>query len=422
METRTAPIIEEYGPLSGLRVLLSGHAVAGPCACRWMGDMGAEIVKIELPGLGDMSRMGPRQQQGEVSIVPKWVSLARNAMSIEMQMNFNKFPESKKVFVDLIKQVDIWINSIPGIDKHGPTDEIAMEANPKLVIVHVTGFGLPQSGGTERYLGRSCFDTIGQAFSGVSTMQGMPDGPVVIMNPTICDLISSMSAAFAGLAGYINMKKTGKGQIVDNSMYESMAYALNFHWLTTFGGMGSFERHGNVHELYQPFGFYDCKEGRITVCVLGPNIWDKLMAALGTSTEEFPYAESCTKTDPVIAKKFSDFWYAWLAEHTAKEVEELFLKHDIPVMPVQSIAEAGENPHWIARNDFIEIKDEASGAVFKDLGPMPKFLDTPGKVWRGGPRLGQDTDTILKEIAGYSEQEIEELKAKGAVASSNRTL
>lgn len=164
---RSNPITPEYGPLHGLRVMLTGVAFAGPFAARWLGDMGAEIIKIEIPGSGDTSRIGRRTETG---VVPKWISLGRNMNSFEFNMNFDKVPESKEVFVDLVKQCDIWINSVPNIGKHGPTDELAMSANPKLVIVHVTGYGLKQNGGVDRYLGKPCVDPVGQAFSGLAAM------------------------------------------------------------------------------------------------------------------------------------------------------------------------------------------------------------------------------------------------------------
>jgi hypothetical protein len=133
-------ITEAQGPLQGMRVMLTGVAFAGPAAARWLGDMGAEIIKIEVPGVGDTSRIGRRVN--EAGSVPKWISLGRNMNSFEFNMNFSKAPESRQVFCDLVKECDIWINSVPSIGKHGATDELAQDANPRLVIVHVTGFGL----------------------------------------------------------------------------------------------------------------------------------------------------------------------------------------------------------------------------------------------------------------------------------------
>src|SRR5699024_8991315 len=148
------------------------------------------------PGSGDTSRIGRRTETG---VVPKWISLGRNMNSFEFNMNFDKVPESKEVFVDLVKQCDIWINSVPNIGKHGPTDELAMSANPKLVIGHVTGYGLKQNGGVDRYLGKPCVDPVGQAFSGLAAMQGMPDGPYLTANPLVCDITTALFAACGSL-------------------------------------------------------------------------------------------------------------------------------------------------------------------------------------------------------------------------------
>lgn len=416
---RSNPITPEYGPLHGLRVMLTGVAFAGPFAARWLGDMGAEIIKIEIPGSGDTSRIGRRTETG---VVPKWISLGRNMNSFEFNMNFDKVPESKEVFVDLVKQCDIWINSVPNIGKHGPTDELAMSANPKLVIVHVTGYGLKQNGGVDRYLGKPCVDPVGQAFSGLAAMQGMPDGPYLTANPLVCDITTALFAACGSLAGYYSMLQTGKGQVIDASMYESAAYLMSYHWCEQLNGGGNYKRTGPLNPLWRPFGYYECRDGKwVSVGVWGIGIWRKFCDLMGVSPDDFPYMDTCGQGNPELVKKMDALWLDWLSQHDAAEVERIFMETGIPVSMLNTAEDAYANPHWQARNDFIKIIDATTGGEFVDIATMPRFGGTPCNVYKGAPLLGQESDAIMKEILGYSAEKIESLKAAGAVAASLTT-
>lgn len=410
------PISQEYGPLSGLRVLLTGVAFAGPYAARWLGDMGAEVIKVEIPVSGDTSRVGPRTAAG---VVPKWQSLGRNMNSFEFNMNFDKVPESKEVFIDLIKQCDIWINSVPNIGKHGPSDELSLEANPKLVIVHVTGYGLKENGGSERYLGKPCVDPVGQAFSGLAAMQGMPDGPYLTANPLVCDITTALVAACGALAGYYSAQRTGKGQVVDTSMYESAGLLMNYQWCEQLNMQKPYKRSGPLNPLWRPFGYYKCKDGKyVSVGVWGLGIWKKFCNLMGMDIEEFPYMDTCGQGNPELVAKMDAIWLAWLEEHTAAEVEEIFIEIGIPVSMLNSADDAFANPHWQARNDFVNIKDETTGEDYVDFATVPKFGGTPCNVYKGAPLLGQESDIIMSNILGYSEEKINELKGIGAVAAS----
>ena len=241
------PIIPQYGPLYGMRVLLTGSALAGPWAARMMGDYGAEVIKIEQPGSSDSSRIiGPRHSSG---ILPKWDSLGRNKMGMELDLNFTRSPASREVFTDLCGQCDVWINNIPNIGKHGATDELALSANPKLIICHTTGFGLPQNGGDPGFLNRTCVDSVGQAFSGLASLNGMPDGPFITANPIMADLTTALISVAGIMAAYYSMLKTGKGQVIDNSMYEASAYSQHYTWAMILNGGGAYQRFLTVAQV-----------------------------------------------------------------------------------------------------------------------------------------------------------------------------
>lgn len=413
---RSEPITQEFGPLSGVRILLTGVAFAGPYAARWLGDMGAEIIKVEIPKSGDSSRIGRRTETG---VVPKWISLGRNMNSFEFNMNFDKVPESKSVFIDLIKQCDIWINSVPNIGKHGPTDELALEANPKLVLVHVTGYGLKENGGSDRYLGKPCVDPVGQAFSGLAAMQGMPDGPYLTANPLVCDITTALIAACGALAAFHSAQQTGKGQVVDTSMYESAAHLMSYHWCEQLNGGGNYKRSGPLNPLWRPFGYYKCKDGKwVSVGVWGIGIWNRYCKLMNVSVDDFPYMDTCGQGDPELVKKMDALWTAWLAERTAAEVEEAFMGAGIPVSMLNNAEDAYANPHLQSRGNFVKVKDATTGDDFIDFSTVPKFAGTPCNVYKGAPLLGQESDKIMSSILGYTEDKINELKEAGSVAAS----
>lgn len=410
-------IIENYGPLNGVRVLLTGVAFAGPFAARWLGDMGAEVIKVEIPNAGDTSRIGRRV--GEEGVVPKWISLGRNMNSFEFNMNFTKSPDSKEVFCDLVKECDIWINSVPNIGKHGATDELAHEANPKLIIAHVTGYGLPENGGDENLLGKPCVDPVAQAFSGLAAMQGMPGGAYLTANPIICDIVTAHQAACGALAAYCNMLQTGKGQVIDVAMYESAAYLMCYQWCSQLNGEGLYQRSGPLNELWRPFGYYECQDGQwVAVGVWGLGIWKKFCTLMGVDEEDFPYMATCGQEDSEKVAQMDAIWGDYLSKHSAEEVEAAFMEAGIPTSKINNAEDAYNHPHWQARNDFITIKDTTSQKDFIDIATVPKFSGTPCDVYKGAPLLGQESDQIMKEILGYDESKIESLKESGAVAAS----
>jgi crotonobetainyl-CoA:carnitine CoA-transferase CaiB-like acyl-CoA transferase len=332
-EERIIEGIEPYGPLKGVRVLETGQSLAGPGATKWLGDFGAEIIKVERPAIGDLMRAGFRKN----GVVPKWISLARNKLSIEFEMDFIKYPEAKDLFIDLVKNVDIWLNAVPGIAKKGATDELALEANPKLVIVHLTGYGIERFGGAKGYSGRAMMDLLTQAFTGFMFFQGSEGDTPVGAKPNLSDLISGQAAVFGALCGYINAQKTGKGQVIDASMYEAMGHAFDFQYAMALCGQ-RFARTGCRDPLYLLFGIFQCKGGsNIVICVVGENNYKKVLELLGTTIEEFPYDGGCIKTNPDISMKMEAKWNAWLAEHTADEVEQILLEKNIPVGKAQDI-------------------------------------------------------------------------------------
>lgn len=180
MERKKAPLfIPEFGPLKGTRVLLTGSIVAGPFIATMLGDFGAEVIHVEAPGMGDTYRtLGPFLVKNGKKVSLPFSNDARNRLSMTLDLRINKNPESKEIFLGLIKQSDIWIENLVWLEeRYGITDELVMKVNPKIVIVHVSGYGHPEFGGDPKICKRASYDLIGQAYSGWPNVIGFRDGP-----------------------------------------------------------------------------------------------------------------------------------------------------------------------------------------------------------------------------------------------------
>lgn len=398
---------DKFGPLSSITILDTGTVTAAPWAGTLAGEFGAEIIKIEPP-TGDISRFNPPFLKDDAgnSTSTYWAQDARNKIS--MTLDFTK-PESKEIFARLIKISDIWLeSSIPGTysKKFGITDEWVMEINPKIIIVHVSGFG--QTGEPE-YVSRASWDMIGQAFSCYCDLNGYDGQEPLRIGPVINDYITAIWALWSALAGYIHAQETGKGQVIDIAQYEVMFRMINSYVLDYLTLGATKTRCGNKTYVH-PFSIYPTKDGYIAIAAGGAS-FSRFMDCIPTLKDK-PYK---TVVDQMkYGDDIAENLKVWLKDFTTAEAEKILSDANVPCSEIMNIQKASKHPHYLAREDFLEWDDPVGGKV-KGYGIVPKFSETPGKVWRGAPRLGQDTVTILKYI-GYSEEQIENLLKSGIVS------
>jgi crotonobetainyl-CoA:carnitine CoA-transferase CaiB-like acyl-CoA transferase len=409
-------IIPEFGPLSGIRVLSMGTIIASPYAAQIMGEFGAEVIHIERPGIGDMARAeGPIMKNGK-KIRPWWAQNARNRLSLCMEANM-KIAEAREIFLGLIKQSDIFIENLVWLDKLGISDEMLLETNPRIVIVHVSGFGHKEFGGDPEICNRPSLDIVGQAYSGFLSMQGNEGEPPVIAKPTPNDYITSSFALFGALAAYIEAQKTGQGQVVDVSQYEINAAWLHSYWVR-YAETG-FIPARSTKSPWQPYDAYLAKDNKyFAVGSFGPDIFKRCVEAIGADLEYFTWLDCSSSIEAVTSEKGQEFdrvFREYIAQHNSCELEEHFNKYKIPSSVVQTFADAYNNQHFWDRNNFIKYEDPGSGEEITAFGIVPQMSKTPGKVWRGGPVLGQDTEIILKTKLNYDDQKINELREKKIV-------
>lgn len=413
VKQRGSVLTPGFGPLRGVRVLSCGNVIGGPYAAQLLGEMGAEVIHIERPGVGDMIKAEGRTN----GVYPAWAALARNRLSVTLNMDM-KNEDSREIFLGLIKKCDIWVENLVWIEKMGITDAMIREANPKIVIVHVSGFGRPQFGGIPEVCDRPSFDVIGQAYSGFMSVQGEEGEMYPITKPTLNDYHTALFAALGALAAYIRARRTGKGDVVDVAQFEADA-ALLGHFMVSYTVSGELpKRTGNAF-TNAPYDLYETGDGRyVTMGTLGKPLYNRALEVMGFDTEEYPF-EECG-VDPAamnseLGRKLDMRIRGWMRGHTAAEIEERFGKKRVPASAVNTLADLLENDHFIARGDAIKWKDEDSGKEITGTGVMPKFLDNPGKVWRGAPKTGQDTEMVLKKVFGYDAAKIKQLREDGVI-------
>lgn len=411
MENRKK-IIPDFGPLKGMRILGLGSLVAMPHAANMLADFGAEFIHIERPGMGDsMRHLAPMSEQSGVS--NGWMQDARNRLSFTLETNLN-IPEVRKVFFDLIKEVDVFMENMVWLEKLGIRDEEILEANPKIVIAHISGFGSEQFGGEEGVTGRASFDMIGQAFSGFLNLNGDPDAPPTIVKPYTNDYISALTALFGVLVAYINAKETGKGQVVDIAQYEAMARILSDTFVTYSENGVNMKRSGSNSTAFQPYGMYfDKNEEYVTIGAFGRNVYYRFIDAVGFDKDYFTYEEAGNGSKALLSEKGQELdrkIKEWCSERTAIEIEKILNDNRVPASKVNKAEDAFNSEHFNARNNFVTYTDQSSGREVKAFGVVPHMSETPGKIWRGAPKMGQDTEQILKEILNYSDEDIAVLR------------
>lgn len=397
--------IPKFGPLQGVYVVFSGMAIAGPYAASLMADFGASVIQIENSHNPDICRttnIGAIEQE------------RRNEIAINLDI---PSPEGRDIFLRLLKKTDIFIENAKGgqYKKWGLTDDILWAANPKLVICHVSGFG---QYGDPDYVPRSSWDAIGQAFGGYMVLNGEPDGLPMPASPLIGDYMTAMHAAYACLAAYINVQRTGVGESIDCAQFEAVAKAQHgfatdvwtFGIPRTRGGSKGTTGHAG-------WGVYRCADGKyVYIAMNGRSAFKQGLSLLRLEygSEAFPEGTVAvhlgTKAGDLIEEAIQRF----CVEHPAAEVDMLLNRHSIPASLLVDYQTMAENPHYKARNTVVEWKN-TSGKRVKGIKVVPELKNNPGQIWRGAPKFGEDTEDVLLEL-GCTAREIEELYQKGIIS------
>ncbi|QCX47128.1 L-carnitine CoA-transferase [Arcanobacterium haemolyticum] len=391
-----------FGVLDDVKVVYSAMEIAAPTAAAIMGEWGADVTWIENHWNGDSMRDTTWVKEME----------RRNMRSISM----NQFSdEGKEVLFRLIKDADIFIESSKGpvFARKGITDEELWKVNPRLVIVHVSGFG--QSGDSTR-INTAAYDLTVAAYAGMVAQNGSEEQPVG-MHPYTGDYINSLMIISSALAALHKAKMTGQGESIDLAMHETLLRVGTYYMMDYLNAGVKYPRPGGRHQNLCGIGEYKCADGFIALCIYGVPQNKYLLESIGLGhlwgTEEIPEGTSALwKSNPhadLIESKLEEY----LSTRSKLDVERDFSDHKMAAQTINEFEDVLADPHIAARDTFITWEN-MDGEEIKGLNTFPKFTRHPGDFWRPMPRLGQDTQYLL-DRAGFTEEEIDRFVANGTV-------
>jgi crotonobetainyl-CoA:carnitine CoA-transferase CaiB-like acyl-CoA transferase len=371
-----------------------------------LADMGADVLKVEMPGRGDDTRqMGPFQN-GESAY---YMNLNRNKRGMTLNL---KSPEGKKIFLELVKEADIVTeNYRPGtMEKLGLGYDVLKETNPRIIYAAISGFGH-----TGPYKMRPGYDIIAQAMSGLMSTTGWPGGEPTRTGTAMGDVLAGLSCAIGILAAVNARNLTGKGQQVDVALVDSAVASLEIINMIYLVEGRIPERIGNRYESTYPYDSFKASDGSMVIGAANDKLWHNLCKVM-----EMP--ELAEKPEFLHIKdrvahheELKPIVEGWTMKHTVKEAFDLIDAEGIPCAPIMTIDKIVKDPHIAgAREMFVETHHPIAGDL-KLTGSHIKLSDTPAKIKTTSPLLGQHNKEILGGVLGMKEEEIEKLKEEGVI-------
>lgn len=393
------------GPLQGIKVLDLTRVLAGPYCTMMLGDLGAEVIKVETPTIGDDSRHFGPYQHGESAY---FMSLNRNKQSITLNL---KTEEGKSILKEFVKKVDIIVeNYRPGtMEKLGLGYDVLKEINPQIIYAAASGFGH-----TGPYSLRPAYDGVVQAMGGIMSITGEKDGEPTRVGPSIGDIGAGLFTAIGALAALNHRHVHGVGQKVDVAMLDCQVAMLE-NAIARYVVTGEVPRPaGNRHTSIVPFEPFETSNGKIVVAVGNDQIWKRYCQVTGLEAliEDPKFAKNPDRNKnydelrPLIAEK--------MMGKTTEEWMKILDDNGVPNGPINYIDAVLEDEQVKAREMIVEVEHPIAGKL-KMPGVAIKLSETPGAVVSPAPVLGQHTTEILQRFFGYSEAEIEDLYEKGVL-------
>ena len=390
----------------GFKVLDLSRVLAGPFCGMLLADMGAEVIKLEIPGRGDDSRQFP-PFVGEESMY--YVNLNRGKRSITINL---KTDEGKRLFVELVKRCDVVLENFrPGtMERLGLGYKRLREANPRLVYAAISGFG--QYG---PYRERPGYDIIGQAMGGLLSITGWPDGPPTRSGTAIGDILSSLFCCVGILAALNIRERTGEGQMVDVSLVDSVFAALENipQKFYVYGRVPG--RIGNRYEFVYPYDTFRAMDGWVVIGIANDIIWDRFIEATGLTRlgDDPRFTSNLLRVENHEALR--PFIEEWTMCREKAAIVDLLNRHRVPSCPIYDVREASEDDHiGGARRMVVELDQPGLGAV-KVQGNPVKMSETEPAPRGPAPSIGEDTFEVLREFLGMTREEYERLRERGVV-------
>ncbi len=398
---------QSNGPLEGIRVLELGQLIAGPFTGSFLGYFGAEVIKVEQPGVGDPLRKW-RMMDGDTSVW--WASMARNKKCITANL---RTPEGSAIVRELAKDCDVLIENFrPGaMERWGLGPDELRASNPGLIYARVSGYG--QDGPNSSKLG---FASVCEGYGGFRFLNGFPDRPPVRPNLSMGDTLAALHTALGITMACVRKLKDPehRGQLVDVAIYEAV-----FNLLESV--VPEYDRGGEIRECsgstltgIVPTNTYRCSDGKdVIIGANGDSIFKRLTVAMGQPEmgEDPRFADNAGRVEhePEIDAKIAE----WMTGMTSDEALRVLEEAEVPSGPIYSVADMFADEHYKARGLFEEV--ESNGKPLTIPAIVPKLSDTPGKTRWPGPELGAHNDEILGGMLGMSAAQLEKLRESGDI-------
>jgi crotonobetainyl-CoA:carnitine CoA-transferase CaiB-like acyl-CoA transferase len=393
-------------PITGLRVLDLSRALAGPFCSMMLGDMGADIIKVEQPGVGDNSRAwGPPFQGGESSY---FLSVNRNKRSIGLNL---RDPQGAEVLRRLVAQSDIVLeNFVPGtLDRLGFSYAECRAIKPDLIYCSISGFGQL---GPDRE--RAAYDQIAQGIGGVMSITGEIGGPPMRVGIAIADIMAGMFAGYAIMSALYHRQATGEGQFIDTSLLDGQLAIMTYQAARYLATGEAPSSSGNHHPTIVPYGVYKAADGYLNIAVGTEDLWRRFCTALGIEHLRDDPRFATNPLRQANREHLNALLEPIFAGRTAAEIDALMIEYGIPCGAVLDLKGAFENPQVAALNAVRSITHPTAGEI-QFVGPPYRLSATPAEVRLPPPLLGQHTDQILAHL-GYAPAQITQLREARVIA------
>jgi len=391
-------------PLDGLRAIELGQLIAGPFCGQLLGDFGAEVIKVEAPGLPDLARGWGAVKKDDIGLF--WPIIGRNKKSLTLNL---RVEAGQAILRELVKTADILVENFrPGtLERWGLGPDVLHELNPRLVITRVSGYG--QTGPESHKAG---YASVGEAKGGLRYLIGEPDRLPARAGVSLGDTMTGTFAALGTMMALFAREKSGKGQVVDAAIYETvMAFMESL--IPEYALMGhTRERSGPILPRIAPSGVYPCSDGMVIIGANQDSLFRRLSAMCGTKwSDDARYATHDARGENQL--ELDEMISNWTKQRTMADVLATCEENGIPCGPVNRAKEMLEDAHIAARNAIIRVAHPVLGDVPMQ-GVFPKLSDTPGGVEETSPSLSEHTESILAGL-GFSADQQAALRAQGVI-------
>lgn len=401
--------MDNRGALADIRVIELGQLIAGPFCGQLLGDMGAEVIKVEPPHVDGKGGGDPMRDWGHGDAKLWWEVVARNKKSVSANL---RVPQGQAIVRKLAASADILIENFkPGtMEKWSLGPDVLHAINPRLIIVRVSGYGQ-----TGPYSSRAGFGGIGEAMGGWRHIVGDPDRPPSRMGISIGDSLAATSGCMGALAALHARERTGKGQVVDSALYEAVLQVMESLVPEYMVGGHVRKRSGSILEGIAPSNVYPCLDGDYLIGGNQDAVFARLCQAMGRPelacdpryVSHVARGRHQQELDALIAD--------WTRTLTVAQLEGLMVDHSVPAGRIYCAADMLDDPHFAAREALVEV-DSPRWGKFRMQNSFPRLSDTPGGIRSLAPaQVGQHNGEVYRDLLGMTDDEIERLQAEAAI-------